>query len=93
MIKFIEVIERRGAQFVGSTNDAYEFRDVYVNPEHIVMVREDIHFSNQPSPQLKNKSFTKLVVNRGSSTYETTVVGTVSDIYENINNRRSLLKG
>lgn len=93
MIKFTEVIERRGAQYAGSTVDTYEFRDVYVNPEHIVMVREDIHFSNQSSPQLKNKSFTKLIVNRGSSTYETTVVGTVSDIYENINNRRSLLKG
>lgn len=93
MVKFTEVIEHRGAQFVGSTTDTYGFRDIYVNPEHIVMVREDVHFNNQTSPQLKNKSFTKLVVNRGSSTYETTVVGTVSEIYENINNRRSLLKG
>lgn len=91
MVKFTEVIERRGAQFVESTKNNYEMREVYINPEHIVMVREDTHLSTLPN--FSGKKFTKLVVNRGSSTYETTVVGTVSEVYESINSRRSLLKG
>ncbi len=93
MIRFTEVIERRGGHITNTASSAenYEMRDVYINPEHIVMVREDMHLSTLPS--FSGKKFTKLVVNRGSSTYETTVLGTVSEIYESINNRRSLLKG
>jgi hypothetical protein len=90
MIRFTEVIERRGGHITNnaSSPENYEMRDVYINPEHIVMVREDTHCSF-----VRGSKHTKLVINRGSSTYETTVVGSVSEIYESINTRRSLLKG
>ncbi len=90
MIRFTEVIERRGGHITNtvSSPENYEMRDVYINPEHIVMVREDPYYSS-----IRGGKHTKLVINRGSSTYETTVVGSVSEIYESINTRRSLLKG
>ena len=93
MIKFTEVIERRGGAFVSNNTSSFEIREVYINPEHIVLVREEPHYNKLSDASLKGKSFSRLVVNRGSTTYETTVVGTPNEIYESINNRRTLFKG
>lgn len=78
----------------------YQLREVYVNPKHIVAMRQDDRMSSvlkegQLPDQLdQRQAFTKLYVDRGNTGIDITVVGDLSTIKEKLGlDNRSLLKG
>lgn len=68
----------------------YKLREVYVNPEHVVMLREDTHTlqllseNRLPEDLDRRQSFTRLTMQRGSSGTEVVVVGTPENIREQL---------
>ena len=77
-------------------------RQVYVNPTHVVMVREDVTFASAlHEGKLKHlaiepvMNFSRLSVrNSGTGNYEITVFGDSETVYEKIRaTQKSLLKG
>tara|TARA_Y100000034_G_C6872487_1_gene398542 strand:- start:1245 stop:1541 length:297 start_codon:yes stop_codon:yes gene_type:complete len=78
----------------------YKLREVYVNPEHVVMLREDAHTlrllqEKRLPPDLdKRQIFTRLTMQRGSSGTEIVVVGPPAIIRDQLfKNESQLLKG
>ena len=78
----------------------YQLREVYVNPKHIVAMRQDDRMSSvlkegQLPDQLdQRQTFTKLYVDRGNTGIDITVVGDLSTIKEKLGlDNKSLLKG
>lgn len=77
-------------------------RQVFVNPAHVVMVREDITFSTALHEGRLNHlsiepamNFSRISVrNSGTGNYEITVFGDAESIYEKIRTtQKALLKG
>ena len=97
LIKFTEVCNN-GAITMRQT---YTLREVFVNPEHVVIVREESRMKQLneqgmlPSELNKDHRFSKLIINRGNTGSEIVVVG-APDIIEtalNTNKTKQLLKG
>jgi hypothetical protein len=100
MIKLIEVCESN--RYTGSNAaKQYSLREVFINPEHIVCIREDgqitrsLKEGNLPDGLDDRTRFSRLHLNRGQNGLDITVVGDPSLIREKvgIDNKRSLLKG
>jgi hypothetical protein len=99
MIKLVEVCKKHF-----SLEEGFYLREIVVNPEHVVFLRED-NDTKEEFRRIKNRSeertnglhakssFTKIVINKGSMGVEMTVMGTVSEIHGKVNNSRKLLKG
>jgi hypothetical protein len=91
MIQLLEVAEN---PYPAGTNNKYYVREIYLSPEHIIMVREDGNMKrllaeSTYSPQAdalmgKEMRFSKLTINRGSAGQDVTVVGSVEVIYSKI---------
>ena len=88
MIQLIEIVENNIAT---RPVDRYSVREIYVSPEHVIMVREDSSTSKalleatDILPDLQRSvGFSKITINRGTSGQEIIVVGNVSSIYEKI---------
>jgi hypothetical protein len=99
MIQLVEIVE---APIASNQDDRFRIRQIYVSPEHIVMVREDNNISRvltENNIRLPGTTgtmqFTKLTINRGTTGHDITVLGSVEMIYEKINTSRSkqLLRG
>lgn len=98
MVRLVEIVE---ATITTNQNDRFSLREIYVSPEHVIMVREDINIariiseSKNRIPGLdSNMTFTKLTINRGSMGTDITVLGSSDLIYEKINgSRKQLLRG
>jgi hypothetical protein len=84
-----------------TTQQDYTLREVFVNPEHVVMIREEQrmkHLNEQghlPADLKSEHQFTKLTINRGHTGTEIVVVG-APDLVENKLNKPTqaqLLKG
>jgi hypothetical protein len=78
----------------------YKLREVYINPNHVVMLREDAHTTRLlqekrlPENLDSQQSFTRLMMQRGSSGTEVVVVGTPDVIREKLFKASAeLLKG
>ena len=79
----------------------YTLREVFVNPEHVVMIREEAHLRqlNERSrlmPDLESSHrFTKLTINRGQTGTEIVVVGSPEAIEDTLNksSKATLLRG
>jgi alkanesulfonate monooxygenase SsuD/methylene tetrahydromethanopterin reductase-like flavin-dependent oxidoreductase (luciferase family) len=78
----------------------YKLREVYVNPDHVIMLREDAHTTRLlqekrlPENLDSRQSFTRLTMQRGSSGTEIVVVGTPDTIREKLFKAKAeLLKG
>ena len=78
----------------------YRMREIYVNPKHIVAMRQDDRMSSvlkegKLPDELDNRQiFTKLYVDRGNTGIDVTVVGDLNTIKEKLGlGNRSLLKG
>jgi hypothetical protein len=81
--------------------DQFTLKEVFVNPEHVVMVREEARMRQLNEQGLlpegldTNHRFSKLTINRGHTGTEIVVVG-APEIVEatlNLNKDRQLLKG
>jgi len=78
----------------------HRLREVYVNPKHVVAMREDDRMQSLLSEGVlpdgidQTQSFTKLYVDRGNTGIDITVVGDLNSIKEKLGlDTRSLLKG
>ena len=82
-----------------TTNSEYTLREVFVNPEHVVMIREEMRMrqlnesGNLPKNLDVNHRFTKLTINRGHTGTEIVVVGAPDMVEKSLNNNKQLLRG
>jgi hypothetical protein len=82
------------------TNNAkYSLREVFINPEHVVMVREE-HRLKQLNEQgllcqgLDNDHrFSKIVIHRGNSGTEIVVIGAPEIIEKTLHTNKQILRG
>lgn len=95
LIKLTEVCQN-GAL---TTQQDYTLREVFVNPEHVVMIREEarlqkLNEQGRLPPGLDTEhSFTKLTINRGHTGTEIIVVGAPHIIEGFLNSKKTLLRG
>ena len=82
-----------------TTQQDYTLREVFVNPEHVVMIREEDRMRKLneqgvlPADLDSSHQFTKLTINRGHTGTEIVVVGAPSIIENTLNQNRKLLRG
>jgi hypothetical protein len=82
-----------------TTQQDYTLREVFVNPEHVVMIREEARMQKLneqgalPSNLDSSHRFTKLTINRGHTGTEIVVVGAPSIIENTLNTKKGLIKG
>lgn len=95
MVKLTEIVE-------GPMNTGFNVRPVFVNPTHVVTIREDGRFSGYLAEGKlnslgvdRNMQFTRITVSGGGmGSYEITVMGSSEMIYEKINSSsKTLLRG
>ena len=95
MVKLTEIYQESMSTRIG-------VREVYINPNHVVMVREDTNFGKYlHEGKLNNLGvdqsmrFTRISVrNGGTGNYEVVVFGDTESVYEKIRScQKSLLKG
>ena len=92
LVKLTEICQRNT---LTSSKQEYTLRDVFVNPEHVIMIREDAHLSrlnenNSLLPDMNSDhKFTKLTINRGQTGTEIVVVGEPQLVQQN----KQLIKG
>ena len=81
------------------TAEDYTLREVFVNPEHVVMIREEqrmqkLNEQGKLPDNLDNShKFTRLTINRGHTGTEIVVVGSPKLIESTINKNKKLLRG
>lgn len=101
MIQLVEVVEN---VVPVKNGDKFHLREIYISPEHIVMVREDtavqkyLAESKDTLPDLsRGVSFSKLTINQGTTGQQIVVVGSVNSVYEKIESSKirtkQLLRG
>lgn len=94
-IKFVEIYNSG----VGTGTRTYSLRTVYVNPAHVVCLREDPDTSRLLEEGRlggldDRQSFTKISINKGTYGQDLTVVGPVDEVYRKLDfDKRQLLKG
>ena len=82
-----------------TTNKSYSLREIFINPEHVVMVREErqMRALNEAGSAVKGLNeahqFSKLTINRGQTGTEIVVVGAPDVIETALKNNKKLLKG
>ena len=95
LVKLTEVCSRG----TYTTSQQYSLREVFVNPEHVVMIREEQRMKqlneqgHLPSELATEHQFTKLTINRGHTGTEIVVVGSPSMVETSLNTNKGLLKG
>ena len=80
-------------------NRSYGLREVYINPEQVVCLREDPHFKGLllerrlPEGLDDNQSFTRIYMNRGQAGLDVVVVGSPTQVQKQIfKNTKNLLR-
>ena len=83
-----------------TTADQYSLREIFINPEHVVMVREEARLKqlNERSRLVPDLSeahrFSKLTLNRGHTGTEIVVIGAPEMVEKQLQlTRKELLKG
>tara|TARA_R100001377_G_scaffold18569_1_gene9585 strand:- start:3010 stop:3300 length:291 start_codon:yes stop_codon:yes gene_type:complete len=77
----------------------YSLREVFVNPEHVVMVREDHQIRSLNENGLiteeldKGHRFSKVVIDKGSAGSEIVVIGDPLTVEKLLNTRNYVLRG
>ena len=81
-----------------TTKSEYSLREVFVNPEHVIMIREESRMQqlNEQGRLPENLSnghrFTKLTINRGHTGTEIVVVGAPDIVERSLNQSKQLLR-
>jgi hypothetical protein len=82
-----------------TTNKLYSLREVFINPEHVVMIREEkrmreLNENGKVASGLSaSHQFSKLTINRGQSGTEIVVVGSPEMVETTLNSGKQLLRG
>ena len=101
LVKLTEVYGDSGATTNYLSNKkTYSLREIYINPKHVVMIREanamrKLNETGQISSELdKSHRFSKITVNRGSGNADFVVVGAPEHVGQTLNkNQKQLLRG
>ena len=98
MIKLIEVCELISAS--KSTERTYALREVYINPKHVVSLREETSYQQKfaegsmPKGLDSRQGFTRITLDRGQTGLDIIVVGQPNIIEIKLkNNQKELLHG
>ena len=92
LIKLIEIRQSSDVtKFTNKQKQQYLLSEVYINPDHVVYMREDSSFkkrllSEELSPEGLNEhqDFTRLNLSRGQSGVDIIIVGSVSAVQEKL---------
>ena len=90
IVKLTEVYETNK----DTTGSKYSFREVFVNPEHVVCMRENDNLKTRLSETSLGQEihsaegFTKLYINRGQSGLDLDVVGDLTEIKNKLQGRK-----
>jgi len=82
-----------------TTNKMYSLREIFINPEHVVMIREEkrmkeLNENGRVASGLDTAHrFSKLTINRGQSGTEIIVVGAPDIVESTLKNNKQLLRG
>jgi hypothetical protein len=82
-----------------TTNKMYSLREVFINPEHVVMIREEkrmkeLNENGKVASGLNpTHQFSKLTINRGQAGTEIVVVGSPEIVENTLNSNKQLLRG
>tara|TARA_B100000686_G_C16361254_1_gene747823 strand:+ start:255 stop:548 length:294 start_codon:yes stop_codon:yes gene_type:complete len=83
-----------------TTNEQYTLREVLINPEHVIMIREESRIRNLHEQGLlhsgldPNHRFSKLTINRGHNGTDIVVVGAPELVEEKLmSSTAQLLRG
>jgi len=82
-----------------TTNKMYSLREVFINPEHVVMIREEkrmkeLNERGKVATGLDEAhQFSKLTINRGQAGTEIVVVGSPEVVESTLKNSNQLLRG
>ena len=96
LVRLTEVCQNN---MLTSKKQAYTLREVFINPEHVVMIREESRMRklNEQGelPENLNEAhrFTKLTINRGHTGTEIVVVGSPDIIEKSLNQNKKLIRG
>ena len=100
LVKLTEIYGSSGTTSYLSNTKTYSLREIYINPKHVVMIREanamrKLNEAGQISSELdKNHRFSKITVNRGSGNADFVVVGAPEHVGQTLNkNQKQLLRG
>jgi len=97
MIKLIEICEVLYAS--NDTRQKYTLREIYVNPEHIISLREEPIYRQKllegklPDDLDSRQQFTRIALNRGHSGLEVVVVGTPDIVRGKLKKEKEILHG
>ncbi len=95
LVKLTEVCQNKAL----TTKSDYTLREVFVNPEHVVMIREEARMKSLneqgllPEGLKSEHQFTKLTINRGHTGTEIIVVGSPTMVENSLNTKQQLLRG
>jgi|TARA_R110002012_G_scaffold321304_1_gene548583 hypothetical protein len=82
-----------------TTGRRYSLREVFVNPEHVVMVREEHQMKNLNEQGMltegldKQHRFSKITIDKGTTGTEIVVIGDPNTVETVLNKRNYVLKG
>ena len=95
LVKLTEVCQNNAL----TTPQDYTLREVFINPEHVIMIREESRMKQLheqgllPTGLKREHRFTKLTINRGHTGTEIVVVGAPDVVESSLNTRKELLRG
>ena len=96
LVRLTEVCQNN---MLTSKKNNYTLREVFVNPEHVVMIREEARMQDLkeqghlPEDLNNNHRFTTLTINRGQTGTEIVVVGAPDMIEQSLNQNKKLIRG
>jgi len=96
LVKLTEICQNN---MLTSKKNVYTLREVFINPEHVVMIREEGRMQQLREqgvlPENLNDAhrFTKLTINRGHTGTEIVVVGSPDIIEKSLNQNKKLIRG
>ena len=97
-VQLVEIFDRNE----GNTErgQAYSVRTIYINPTHVVCIRESYDMSTLlkegrlPAELDTRQEFTTLSLNKGTYGQDVIVIGSVNEIHKKLHkNQRHLLQG
>jgi hypothetical protein len=95
VIKFIEISRELNI----TENKDYKLREVYINPEHVVFMREDhntlrlLQEQQLPDDLDQRQRFTRIILNKGTNGQELVVVGNPEMTEQKLFSNKQLLRG
>jgi len=97
MIKLIEICEMLHSS--NTTSQKYTLREIYINPEHIISLREEPTYKQKllegklPENLDSRQEFTRIALNRGHSGLEVIIIGNPASIRSKLKKEKEILHG